>query len=300
MLNKYLVGGIVIETSIVLPELIVAKNEEVDVTIQYGKVPEELEGGSNNQILFSFNSNNEVLFRMPDIARYLIKGNSSITIELIDESRKEDAHKYLLTFILGVLSFKKEFFPLHGGGVIHNGEAYMFSGLSGAGKSTTMAALQEAGYPSIGDDIANLYIKESGEVYVHPCFPRFKLWKESLDILGKKDQGEYKLRMDMEKYLVPVDNFHTSSAPVKRIYLLVESKNDTSFFKEVDGPEKLLKIKANSYKPWMVKTFGLQKVHFSLMTKLAQKIEFVEFHRPKDKTKISEMISLLEKHIKGE
>lgn len=300
MLYRYIVGGIVLEAEFELPELIVTSMEEVDVTIKYGIVPEKLKGGSSNQVLFSFNDQDEVLFTMPDIARYLIVGNSSITVDLIDENRKDDAHKYLLTFVLGVLSFKKEFFPLHGGGIVHNGEAYMFSGNSGAGKSTTMAGLQERGYASVGDDIANLYMHKSGKVFVHPCFPRFKLWEESLNLLNKKDQGEYKLRMDMSKYLVPVDNFHTSSLPVKRIYLLQENLQGESSFTVVSGPEKLLKIKANSYKPWMVKSFGLQQLHFGLMTKLAKEIEFVIFDRPKDKTKISEMLDLIENHIKGE
>lgn len=297
MQKKYIAGGIIIETEIEFPELIETKGES-DVLLTYGEVPEELKGIKDEKALFSSNEN-EVLFRMPKIARYLIEGHSKITIELIDKKRKADAEKYILTFILGVLSFKKGFYPLHGGGVIHNGEAYLFTGYSGAGKSTTMAGLQQRGFQPVGDDIANLFVKD-GKVFVHPCFPRFKLWKDSLNILNKNGSGEYHLRSDMDKYLVPMgDDFSTEPVPVKRIYLLVEDRDFEYFFKEVKGKEKLQRLKANSYKPWMVKAFSLNQKHFGLMNDIIGKIEFFEYHRPLDRANIEKMYDLLIENIKS-
>ncbi|MFZ9847238.1 MAG: hypothetical protein ACO3EE_03675 [Flavobacteriales bacterium] len=297
MQKKYIAGGIIIETDIEFPELILTEGE-TDVVLAYGKVPEQLSNVKNEKALFSSNEN-EVLFRMPDIARYLIEGHSKITIEPIDEKRKADAEKYILTFILGVLSFKKGFYPLHGGGVIHNGEAYLFTGHSGAGKSTTMAGLQQRGFQPVGDDIANLFVKD-GKVYVHPCFPRFKLWKDSLNFLNKKGSGEYHLRSDMEKFLVPMgDDFSIEPVLVKRIYLLVEDRNFEYSFKEIKGKEKLQRLKVNSYKPWMVKAFSLNQLHFGLMNDIVVKVEITEYHRPLDKANLDKMYDLLIENIKA-
>lgn len=298
-MNRYLIGGLVLESEIDFPEMIKTDRVDVDVVVQYGKVPEALENESFKKVLFTMNESDEVLFKMPEIANYLIKGNSLVTIDLLDEERKEDAHKYLLTFVLGVLSFKSGFFPLHGGGIVHKGEAYLFTGTSGAGKSTTMAGLQQRGFATVGDDIANLFV-EDNVIKVHPCFPRFKLWEESLTILNNKNEGEYKLRKDLNKYLVPVNNFHAEMIPVKRIYLLQETADVKESFIPVKGQEKISKIKANSYKPWMVKSFGLEKKHFGLMMKMASKVEFVEFHRTKKKEDLDEMFKELIAHIKGE
>lgn len=297
MLKKYIAGGIIIETDIDFPELILTEGT-ADVVLSYGVVPEELQKTKHEKALFSSNEN-EVLFRMPDIARYLIEGHSKITIELIDSKRKSDAEKYILTFILGVLSFKKGFYPLHGGGVIHNGEAYLFTGHSGAGKSTTMAGLQQRGFKPVGDDIANLFVKD-GKVYVHPCFPRFKLWKDSLNILKKNGSGEYHLRSDMEKFLVPMgDDFSIEPVPVKRIYLLLEDRNFKYSFNKIKGKEKLQRLKVNSYKPWMVKAFSLNQLHFDLMNDIVGKLEITEYHRPLDRENLEKMYELLIENIKA-
>ena len=297
-MNKYIVGGIVLGSEIEFPELIKEKNKEIDVIVQYGEVPEKLEGGIDSHVLFSSNENDQVYFEIPEIARYLINQTKEITIQLIDKKRAEDAHKYILTFILGVISFKKGYFPLHGGGIVHNGEAYMFTGKSGAGKSTTLAGLQQRGFPSVGDDISNLFFEE-GKTHVYPCFPRFKLWDESLEILNARDSGEYKLRSDMEKFLVPMNNFHSTPIPVKRIYHLVEENSEMSF-NSISKNNKIKKLVQNSYKPWMVKMFKLQQKHFSLVTQITDSVEITEFKRPKDQKQLDQMFEFLIQDIKSE
>lgn len=297
-MNKYIVGGIVLGSEIEFPELIKEKDREIDVLVKYGEIPEKLEGGSDNHVLFSHNQNDQVILEIPEIARYLVNNTKEIIIHLIDEKKAEDAHKYILTFVLGVISFKKGFFPLHGGGIVHNGEAYMFTGKSGAGKSTTLAGLQQRGFSSVGDDISNLFFRE-GKTHVHPCFPRFKLWDESLEILNLRNSGEYKLRSDMEKFLVPMNNFHSTPVPVKRIYHLVE-ENSAMSFNLISKNNKIKKLIQNSYKPWMVKTFKLQQKHFNLVTQITDSVEITEFTRPKDQKKLDQMFDFLIQNIKGE
>lgn len=296
---KYLVGGIVYKTSIEFPEFIETTLPHTTI-VEYGNVPERLENQIDARALIAANDKDEVLFTMPKVARFLIEGTHTVTIELIDTSKKSDAEKYMLTFVLGMISYKMKYFPLHGGGVVYNNEAYLFTGLSGAGKSTTIAALKDAGFKILGDDIANLFL-EGKEVYMHPCFPRFKLWEESLEMLNLKNTNEYQLKSDINKYLVPVgENFSEMPIKVKRIYHLQEDREGNFSFLVKKGPEKLNLLKSNSYKPWAVKLFGFQKEHFALMNQMLPFIEWVEFRRPKDKLKFEEMKSLLINHIKNE
>jgi len=295
---KYLVGGIVYKTSIEFPEFV-----ETDLphttTVEYGNVPEELENNFQARALVQTNDKDEVLFTMPNLARFLIEGTQKVTIQLIDEQRKSDAEKYILTFVLGLISYKMKMYPLHGGGIVHNNEAYLFTGLSGAGKSTTIAALKEEGFTVLGDDISNLFVEDK-EVYIHPCFPRFKLWEESLDLLNLKNTNEYQLKSTMNKYLVPVgENYSDKPIKVKRIYHLVEDREGNTSFEGKNGQEKLQLFKANSYKPWAVKLFGLQKDHFIMMNQMLPKVEWFEFKRPKDKSSFKEMKDILIDHIKN-
>ena len=263
-----------------------------------GKTPEKLENATINKVLVQVNSN-EVILNIPDIAKFWIINDNEVIIEVLHPDKTTDAQKYILSFILGVLSFKKGFYPLHGGGVIHNGEAYLFTAHSGAGKSTTVAGLQQRGFKSLADDICNLYI-ENEKIMMHPCFPRFKLWEDSLEMLNIKNVGEYKLRSDLQKFLIPVLNdFSITPVPVKRIYLLVENREGKTFMEEVLGKDKMEILRNNNYKPWMVKAFNILKEHFGLMSSISNKVEIKRFNRPLNKAKLNEMYDFLIADITG-
>ena len=181
---------------------------------------------------------------------------------------------------------------------IEKGDLVAISGQSGAGKSTTMALLQEKGFPSIGDDIANLFIQKS-KVYVHPCFPNLKLWRNAFQLLNRDVKNEDKVKSDMDKYLVPMSSFHNTPTPVKRIYLLKESEDDSISFNPIQGATKMNKLKNNSYKPWMVERFNLQKSFYSRLMQIGPKIELVELIRPKNPDQLEDMLEGLIKHIKS-
>jgi hypothetical protein len=293
----YTLGGIVIASEFEIEEL-TPSAETADVTLKMGKTPEKLENASINKILVQVNAN-EVILTIPDIAKFWIINDNEVIIEVLHPDKTADAQKYILSFILGVLSFKKGFYPLHGGGVIHNGEAYLFTAHSGAGKSTTVAGLQQRGFKALADDICNLYI-ENENIMMHPCFPRFKLWEDSLEMLNIKNVGEYKLRSDLQKFLIPVLNdFSITPVPVKRIYLLVENREGKTFMEEVMGKDKMEILRNNNYKPWMVKAFNILKEHFGLMSSISNKVEIKRFNRPLNKAKLNEMYDFLIADITG-
>ncbi len=293
----YTLGGIVIASEFEIEEL-TPSEEKADVTLKMGKTPEKLENATINKVLVQVNSN-EVILNIPDIAKFWIINDNEVIIEVLHPDKTTDAQKYILSFILGVLSFKKGFYPLHGGGVIHNGEAYLFTAHSGAGKSTTVAGLQQRGFKSLADDICNLYI-ENEKIMMHPCFPRFKLWEDSLEMLNIKNVGEYKLRSDLQKFLIPVLNdFSITPVPVKRIYLLVENREGKTFMEEVLGKDKMEILRNNNYKPWMVKAFNILKEHFGLMSSISNKVEIKRFNRPLNKAKLNEMYDFLIADITG-
>ena len=135
---------------------------------------------------------------------------------------------------------------------------------------------------------------------MHPCFPRFKLWEDSLEMLNIKNVGEYKLRSDLQKFLIPVLNdFSITPVPVKRIYLLVENREGKTFMEEVLGKDKMEILRNNNYKPWMVKAFNILKEHFGLMSSISNKVEIKRFHRPLNKAKLNEMYDFLIADITG-
>lgn len=289
---KYLIGGIVITSAIEFDQLPCTDNDP-DFHVFYGDVPDKLSDVEVNNGLASVNSKGDVLFVMPEIARYLITSDEVI-IQLYDESRASDAKKYILTFVLGVMSFKKGYFPLHGGGIMHNNEAYLFTGQQGAGKSTTISALSKLGFATLGDDISNLFVKD-GLVYVHPCFPYFKLWDSTIDLLEITPDELVRLRSDMDKFLVPMPNFSNTPVKLKRIYFLYE--HDQYSFTEIGGKKKIMKLKKNSYRTWLVDALKLSNIHFSLLNEIASNVECVFYRRPMTQATFTKSIQLLKENI---
>lgn len=295
-MNHYLIGGVVLETKIEFPELL--KTERAtNIKVEYGNTPETLEKTNFQRALVTGNAKGELLFKVPNIAHYFFSGNN-ITIQLLDQGRKKDAEMYILTFLFGAMSFKMGYFPLHGGGIVHNGKAYLFTGRSGAGKSTLLSALEAKGFQVLSDDISNLSVSEGG-VIANPAYPRFKLWENSLLMLNKKGNDEYQLRSDMNKYMVPISNYSPDPIPVNTIYLLNENNNATIDIIPQKGKEKFNILQKNIYKLWMPKVFNLNLELFELTNKIAEKVVVKEFMRPMDNRLFNTTVDTIIKDIKN-
>ena len=86
------------------------------------------------------------------------------------------------TFLLGpVLAFVLRLrgtVPLHASAVVIGGQAVLFVGPAGAGKSSTAAALGVLGHPVLSDDVVPMGLGPSGFV-AYPGYPRLNIWEDS-------------------------------------------------------------------------------------------------------------------------
>lgn len=87
-------------------------------------------------------------------------------------------------------SFDAEF--LHGALIAHEGEGFVLTGRSGAGKSTTAFAAESAGFSLLSDDY---FLYEGNRMF--PVYTRAKLHDSSIALLGK-DFGKANLNPNVE------------------------------------------------------------------------------------------------------
>lgn len=80
----------------------------------------------------------------------------------------------LLGPVLALLLHRRGHYVLHGSAIEIGGEAHVFLGDKGAGKSTTAATLVAAGYPLIADDVVAVERTPEG-LAVHAGYPAMKL-----------------------------------------------------------------------------------------------------------------------------
>ena len=129
------------------------------------------------------------------------------------ESFTESFQVYMLGQALSFALVKRGFEPIHATTVVVNGEAVVFLGDSGFGKSTLAATFISAGYPVLTDDL--LILQPAGNrVMAYPGPARIKLFPQiARRFLGDLADG-IRMNPDTEKLILPLHGKQICSLPV--------------------------------------------------------------------------------------
>lgn len=99
----------------------------------------------------------------------------------------DDAATYLLGPVIGFVMRLRGIVPMHASAVVVDGQALLFVGPEGVGKSTTAAAFARTGAPVLSDDIVPL-VSAGGRTVVLPGHPRVSLWPDVVEgLFGSPD-----------------------------------------------------------------------------------------------------------------
>lgn len=268
MKYQYNISGIILSSDIFIEELIQTNGEfKTDVFASYGDVPDSLET-SNVDFPFIQANERQYLLVLENFAKYLIEDGNKITIESFGLATPKEVEMYLLTNLLGALSYQNDLLPMHGGVVDFNGEGVLITGSSGSGKSTILAGLMKAGHKVVTDDIS-IVRNENTKSVVYPSFPYMFLWSSTLAKLKFDYSNLKKLRNDMEKYILPND-FGSIHEPIeiKKTIILVNKEIKESEY-TLKGIGKIESLRRNCFKPWMINSFQKQKVNFIQLSNLS-------------------------------
>ena len=109
---------------------------------------------------------------------------------------------------------------LHASSVVVDGKVLAVAGQSGAGKSTTIAALAHAGFPLLTDDVLG-WRETPDSIQISPGQVPIKLWPATLLALGFNPDSFPRVRPGSEKRIVAMP-FHPGNAELElgAIYLL--------------------------------------------------------------------------------
>ena len=86
--------------------------------------------------------------------------------------------------MMAFLLRQRGWLPLHASGVLIGGQAVLFLGASGAGKSTAAAAFHARGHQVITDDVAPVRVNGGGECILSPAGPTLRLRDDSRSVFG--------------------------------------------------------------------------------------------------------------------
>jgi len=284
----YKAFGLNFNTDFEIPELLESAGNP-DVTIRIGKTPAQINNLIKKGVRYQAGKD-EFLLDTDRIAKFYIKNGNEIIVEPYKEKADKEVRLFLLGSAFGALFLQRGLLPIHGSAIRFGHSTSIFTGLSGAGKSSIAAWFVQQGYQILADDISVI----NHSLQVEPGFPGMKIWKDVLEKLGISTDSLSSIRPDIQKYKYSVEsNFCTQPLPVKNIFI-IHPKNTPGFESEkLSGIEKFNALKNNTFRYRFVEGLQKQQEHFTVISQLIKQIEVYRIKRPQAPVMLKEFADFL-------
>jgi len=285
---RYKAFGLNFMADFEIPELLESAGNP-DVTIRIGKTPDQISNIIKKGVRYQAGKD-EFLLQTDQIAKFYIKNGDEIVVEPYNEKADKEVRLFLLGSAFGALFLQRGLLPVHGSAIRFGLSTSIFTGLSGAGKSSIAAWFVQQGYQILADDISVI----NHSLQVEPGFPGMKIWKDVLEKLGISTDSLSSIRPDIQKYKYGVEsNFCTQPLPVKNIFI-IHPKNTPGFeAEELTGIEKFNALKNNTFRYRFVEGLQKQQEHFMVINQLIQQVKVYRIKRPQAPVMLKEFADFL-------
>ena len=219
---SYYAYGLGIRSEIEIPEFIETSTKK-DVTITINKdsslidylPPEAIE----QSWALHLNRDRATVY-VKETGVFLINNGQKIVFIPALEASEQVTRFYVVGTVMAILLYQRQFLVLHGSVIDIDGEAVIFLGNSGDGKSSTAAALHAAGYKLVNDDVAPITLGDR-PAFLQPGFPQIKMSPETANALGYDFESLPLIHpQESKRGYRPQHNFSRSPLAIKRIYVL--------------------------------------------------------------------------------
>jgi hypothetical protein len=273
--------------------------ETPDARVRFAAVPHELAGASASGPTWDL-KDESFLLRVPRLARFLIQGGHSISVELEESATSQDASVFVLGTSLGILLHQRGALVLHGAAVARNGCAIAICGHSGAGKSTLAAALCGQGCEFVTDDICVIGLNSNRLPIVLPDGRQLKLWRQSIENLDLNARQGEAVRDTFEKYFIAPETVAAEPPRLSAIYVLRETRPPLESGIEVLGlPDAMRMLEYAAYRPGLRRRLGSKAQMLMQAAAMFGHAKAFRLTRPLEFEKMSAIVDELLTHWKG-
>jgi len=243
------------------------------------------------------------LFRYCDGAEFCVHPESGqIWADWAGRLALEDTATYVLGPVLGFLQRWRGITCLHASAVALGRGAIALVGPTGAGKSTTAAALARAGCPVLADDATALAETAAGFA-VQPAYPRLRLWADAVNLLYGRPDALPRLvpnHPSWDKRFLDVSQtgsggFQTEPLPLRALYLLAGRRAEATAPRlEAIAPQRaLLELIANTYTNYLLDKSRRQQ-EFASLSRLVQRVPVRRLIPHRDPARLPDLVALLQ------
>lgn len=281
--NHYTAFGLVFASEIPFPELC-PSGKPADITISLANQNLAKDKDTANEFLIEMDSSSFLLC-IPRVGEFSVKSGKDVLVYPYAGTGHQDLRAFLLSTCMAAMLLQRKLFPQHGNGLVKNGKGIIIGGLSGAGKSTISGQLLKQGYYFLSDDVCLPLPTADRPARIAPGYPFIKLWNDSIDLLGFTGMEKFKVREQVEKYKIKLDDEILVNDPVEfsMLFLLSKSTKQEIVTREITGMEKFNHLMFNSYRLRFVKHMNMSDDIFQWTGQVSKKLRvFVVEHPAKD------------------
>lgn len=224
--------------------------------------------------------------------RFLVEGGERITLYRNPTAKDEKLCAHLLASVMAALLRQRGLLVLHANVALTPGGAVAITGTSGAGKSTSQAALLERGCRMLTDDITVLGTDREGRIVALPGVPKMNLCEDAAAKLGHDVANLQRNPVRKSKVLVPVapKDTLTEPLPLRAIYHLAAPAGDRLAVTRLEGAGKFAVLQECIYGPLFPdEHHGL----FGLVSEVVRQVELVQITRPVDRWSLDEIVEAI-------
>ncbi|GAA0540556.1 hypothetical protein GCM10008994_14550 [Halorubrum ejinorense] len=282
-----------------LPELseIDLDEAEPDVEIVRGAVehvPENVEGTGGRRITAAPEA---VRLTYDSIGSFLVEGGTRIVCDPVDTNagEREFFRRLIENELLGLVLYQRDHLVLHGSAVSVDGQAVIFIGPRGAGKSTTAAAFGAEGHSVLEDDVVAIRFNDNGPIVV-PGVPQLRLKSDAAAALDVQQTTKPSEESWYEKHLLHVETT-SEPVPLRGCYLLVDG--ETCAFDSVPVREQILSLIAQTHARGLLSDTNRSPIHFDQCSRFIEAVPVRKLKRPRDHRRLQSAVDLVVKDVKN-
>lgn len=298
--HGYRAYGLLIRSDLELPFCAAAAGstpQRPDLRVRLGRVPDALPVASSRLGLWEAAPGN-FLLRVPGTGAFQVTDGAEIVVDV--ENGMNDAVVTCLTgSVLGACLHQRGIVPLHASAVATpEGDAILFAGRVGMGKSTLLAALVERGYAMIADDVTGIVLGADGWPVSLSGYPTVRLWADTMDKMGwERTAAPRDVREGRDKHKVPIRRFCNADAPLRGVFLLESHNRESIEIEPVAPASAFAPLARNTYRGRLVAAFGREREHFRVIAATANHAWVRKVTRPLAPFVLDDLADRIEEHL---
>ncbi|MBI5301185.1 MAG: hypothetical protein HY868_03540 [Chloroflexi bacterium] len=292
MFHTYTVYDLTIQTTFACPALPRAPRETTpDIIVTEGATPRELAAPVATGKIWQAEPGRFLWRGGARAGRFLVEGGTRVTLQRSPTAEDEMLALHFLDSVLAAILRQRGMLVLHANAAVTPAGAVAISGESGAGKSTTLAALVARGCAMLTDDITALRLGHDGRVEALPGVPQLHLTEDAADGLGCDIVGLPRNKWRRMKAAVPAHRaMALEPAPLRALYLLQPRDGDGLRVQPLTGAEKFDVVQTCIYGPLLPQEHPGQ---FPLFAALVEQATVFRLERPTERWSVDDVVDTI-------